>query len=442
MRESVAIVRSTLEELRTVFLGTASRHDATQNRWVIAETGYNQFLQGPRDSGWSVEKPIEHRDFTLRRPIPYRVTPEQQQQIRDQRPDAQFASLEGDDCVSYVAPMIESNFLLKGSLPARDAFIPLAHDAGFCLIKLLQHHDLVLKLPELVPFEAIGVVDSWTIDTLLPSDLTERWLAFLHILGWQNLGLSPLRAERAIWHENTSILGDPAEIQKALATPMLEKLRERITLPPRYFASTLKTDLNLASVYATDVLLNGLIDPPTIDVPAYAAALASLQPGNDDATKFHRLVQEILTVSFAPDLHSPISEEKYHEGRGRIDIVFRNAAERGYFADLPFRHNVLCPVVFFECKNYSNDVSGTEFAQLASRFSEKRSKVGFIVCRTIDDMDAIQKRCRDHFQDKHEHIVVLQDSDLLEVLNSRSAGDRAAISQYLHAKFRPIFMDR
>lgn len=114
-------------------------------------------------------------------------------------------------------------------------------------------------------------------------------------------------------------------------------------------------------------------------------------------------------------------------------------AESGYE---PFRHSIMCPVVFFECKNYSNDVSSTEFAQLASRFSEKRSKVGFIVCRKIDDLVAIQERCRDHFQDKHEHILVLQDSDLLELLKMRSTGDIAAMSRYLHAKFRPIFLDK
>ena len=185
------------------------------------------------------------------------------------------------------------------------------------------------KLPELVPYESIGYARARSGSTNLPTNLTERWLGFLHVLGWQNLDFCPLRAERAIWHENTSILGDPAELQKTLATSLFATLKEKIPLPPRYFASTINTDLNLASVYAIDSLLSGMIDAPTIDVQSITDELASIEPGRIDASRFHSLVKNLLTVIFEPDLHSGVCEERLHEGRGRIDIVFADAAERG-----------------------------------------------------------------------------------------------------------------
>ena len=441
LRDPASSIRSTLAGLRSVFLGAASRHDGMRSRWVIAEADYNTYLQGPNDAEWAQDKLIASRGYTLRHPTPYRVSPEQQQQILKERPDAKFGSFERDNEVFYIVPLINSNFLFRGDLAGRDAFTALSHDAGFCLLQLLQIRKLSLKLPELVPYDTIASVQSRKVSTNLPSDLDDRWLAFLHILGWQNLSFSPLRAERSIWHKNTSILGDPGELQSALGTPMFEKLREKIPFPARYFASTMRTDMNLASVYAIDAILAGMINLPTIDVARFTEALASIPPGREDAASFHKLVKEVLAIIFQPDLHSPASEEKLHEGRGRIDIVFTNAAERGYFADLPFRHNIKCPIVFFECKNYSSDVTGPEFAQLASRFSDNRSNVGFIVCRTIDDKKLVRDRCRDRFQDKLEHVLVLDDEDLVGLLKLKSEGNAEAISQYLHAKFRPVFMD-
>ena len=435
------VVLRTLEELRSVFLGAASRHDAVQSRWVIAEADYTGFLTGPDDDDWSVNKRIASRTFTLRDPTPYPVSEEQRQQIQNERPDAIFVTFADGSHLCHVPTPIYSQFHFAGQHSARNAFTMYSPDSGFCLLQLLQIRQLSLKLPELVPYESIGYARARSGSTNLPTNLLERWLAFLHVLGWQNLDLSPLRAERVIWHENSRILGDPTKLQSTFADPMFATLKERIPLPPRYFASTINTDLNLASVYAIDSLLSGMIDVPTVDVQSLSDELGSIEPGKKDASRFHSLVKTLLTVIFEPDLHSGVCEERLHEGRGRIDIVFSNAAERGYFADLPFRHNIICPVVFFECKNYADDIAGPEFAQLTSRFSDRRSKVGFIVCRAIDNEELLKKRCRDCFHDRQEHVVVLTDSDLLTLLKLKSQNDNSAISRHLYAKFRPVFMD-
>jgi len=97
--------------------------------------------------------------------------------------------------------------------------------------------------------------------------------------------------------------------------------------------------------------------------------------------------------------------------------------------------------VFFECKNYSSDIGPSEFAQLTSRFSDNRGKVGFLVCRSVANKELAEKRCRDSFVGKREHILVLDDADLIAMLEFKMQGDAQKVSQYLHAKFRPVFMN-
>ncbi|MCI0376220.1 MAG: hypothetical protein L0215_01305 [Gemmataceae bacterium] len=439
--DTLQFVRRTLETLRETFHGISSRHDRSFCQWVIAEESHKDRLSGQNDREWSKDRRIAGRAFRIREPDLRFVSAEEHQQIIDQRPDAVFSTNSADEPVYYHQPGISSNLNFRGDIASFREFQSVAHDAGFCLVHSLQLHPVALKLPELVPFESIATSKSTASSTNLPENLSERWVAFLHVLGWQNLAFSPLRAERKVWHENTMLLGDAEELHKLMDWIPFARLREHIPLPLRFFASTLLSDLNLSSVYAIDALLAGLFDRPTIDVQRFRQSLAALPPGKEHAKAFHQLALEILVAIFEPDLHSPVPEETIHERRGRIDIVFTNAAERGYFSDLAFLHHIKCPVVFFECKNYSSDVGPSEFAQLISRFSERRSNVGFIVCRKIENKQLAQKRCRDRFQDKQEHILVLDDSDLVELLQLKAEGDAQAVSRSLHCKFRPIFMD-
>ena len=437
-----AEIRTGFELLRSVFAGIAARHDRAMSRLVIAEDGYREFLRGPRDSDFSEENMIAGHGFTIREPSARQITAEERDQIVADNPEAKVGQSGDGHVLVHLQPGVHSQMVFSGDIPSFGQFQSAAHDAGFFLITFLHNRRVELKLPELVPLGAVTSVPTRSGSTNLPSSLFERWVLFLHILGWQAPQHAPLRAQRALWHENFRLLVDPEEMHRFVGeTPLSEKLAS-IPIPPKYFASNLFGDLSVASVYAIDGLLTGRIDTPLVNVEDLRQRLAAIRPGNEGASAYHALVAEILSAVVEPDLDEPISEEKYHEGRGRIDIVFRNSAERGYFADLLFRHHLKCPVVFFECKNYSSDIGSEEFAQLSSRFSAKRSKVGFIVCRTIDNKELVHQRCKDRFSANDEHIVVLEDSDLIALLDAKDAGDSIGVSRLLHAKWRPIFMDQ
>jgi hypothetical protein len=438
-----AETRQGLELLRPIFAGIAARHDRVASRLTVAEQDFNQFLIGPSDNGWAQNKIIGFHGLTIREPQLFPVTEDDVKRITAARPDAKFAQFKDRKEQFYVQTAVNSQLLFTGDIPGFAQLKAAGHDAGFFALRLLQETPVELNLPELVPLAAVGAAHSVSGSTLLPSNLFERWILFVHILGWQSFRRIPFRAERVLWHENFQFSGDPERIPKELEmSPFAEQLRDKIPLPPRYFASTLIQDPSLASVYAIDTLLAGRINAPLIEAESFRKRLAAVSPGRPQAAEYHKLVSEIVTLVFEPDLRNPVLEDKIHEGRGRIDIVFDNAAGQGYFSDIQFRHGIKCPVVFFECKNYSNDISGPEFAQLALRLSEKRSKVGFIVCRTVDDNETVLKKCKDQFNDYSNHIVVLTDDDLLELLEAKAKNDNDSVARCLHAKWRPIFMNQ
>lgn len=144
--------------------------------------------------------------------------------------------------------------------------------------------------------------------------------------------------------------------------------------------------------------------------------LKSIEPGADNATKYHRTIAGVLELIFYPDLNHPVTERPIHDGRKRIDITFDNAASSGFFLRLHTVLKVPAQFVFVECKNYSGQVANPELDQLSGRFSTNRGKFGLMVCRTVDDMRGLLKKCSDTYKDDRGVIVPITDEDLIDIL--------------------------
>ena len=141
--------------------------------------------------------------------------------------------------------------------------------------------------------------------------------------------------------------------------------------------------------------------------------------GNEAASQYHNMMIGVLELIFYPHLINPYKEQEIHEGRKRIDIVFENAAEQNSVLDrLISKHHIPCQYIFFECKNYSRDVANPEMDQLSGRFSPRRGRVGFLLCRNIDDFDLFIKRCKDTYNDDRGLIIPLVDNDIISLLNN------------------------
>jgi hypothetical protein len=115
--------------------------------------------------------------------------------------------------------------------------------------------------------------------------------------------------------------------------------------------------------------------------------LDTIYPGSDDAHSYHQLIAKIANRLFSPDLTGMKTEREINEGRKRIDICFDNVAVSGFFHDLKVAHQIKCPVVFMECKNYSSDPGNPELDQLQGRLGQG-----------CDRQSALSRECCDAFQ--------------------------------------------
>lgn len=186
------------------------------------------------------------------------------------------------------------------------------------------------------------------------------------------------------------------------------------------------SDSNLSNINIRDIanrLLHQLNDIPS---------------GNADATRYHRLIIGILELLFYPHLIYPEREREIHEGRKRIDITFDNAAKMGIFRRLSENMRLPSQYIFVECKNYSSDPENPELDQLAGRFSINRGKVGFLLCRTIDNLNLFIARCRDTYRDDRGLIIPLTDNDISQLLHNIDYSTSAFLDNFLSEKVREI----
>lgn len=178
-----------------------------------------------------------------------------------------------------------------------------------------------------------------------------------------------------------------------------------------------------------------------VDWDSLLTNVTSVQPGNAGATAYHRATKDLLAAVFYPNLVHPRIEQEINQGRKRIDIVFQNSANSGFFQWLS-RHYT-CPKIVVECKNYSGNPANPELDQLSGRFGPNRGRVGFLICRSFSGDDARNKfiqSCRDTANDEHGFIIPLEDTDLSALAELASHGDQRGIDQFLRERFDRLIM--
>ena len=176
------------------------------------------------------------------------------------------------------------------------------------------------------------------------------------------------------------------------------------------------------------------------DIDKKISELRQINPGKAQAYEYERLILGILQDLLYPHLQSPKLGDSKADGRQVIDITFNNTSFKGFFADLAKR-NVVCAQVFFECKNYSEDIKNPQFDQLLGRFDYRTSTIGFIVCRTVDDEQKIIEFCRDRAKQQQRYIIVLSDEDVIQLLESKKGKENEyeiALNSFFNKKLEEI----
>ena len=145
-----------------------------------------------------------------------------------------------------------------------------------------------------------------------------------------------------------------------------------------------------------------------------------------------------MELLFYPSMCYPTIEREIHDGRKRIDLVFDNCAETGFFYRLSTTYKIPSPFIFVECKNYSNEISNPELDQLSGRFSFNRGRFGILTCRTSENYETLISRCRDTYKDDRGLIIPLIDEDLCNLLDVYDEQNSSSIDVYMQNKFRLI----
>lgn len=148
-----------------------------------------------------------------------------------------------------------------------------------------------------------------------------------------------------------------------------------------------------------------------VDFDNLLNSVLTLAPGPEDAAKYHRAIESLLTAVFYPALTQPVIEYELDQGRKRVDIAYTNTANKGFFNWLTIQRHP-CSYIFVECKNYQSDPSNPEIDQICGRFSPLRGKVGILVCRSFINKGKFLERCRDAAIQRHEFVIALDDDDL------------------------------
>lgn len=187
---------------------------------------------------------------------------------------------------------------------------------------------------------------------------------------------------------------------------------------PVYFENFKRTaKLNLNPLSNEEIIENYTNDFYLNIIEKLIRGFENIEPGRNDADKFHEHIIASMNFLFYPNLNNPVKELEINQGRKRIDLAYENAASQGFFHSLHSIKQIPCPYIFIECKNYTKDVTNPELDQLNGRFSPNRGKVGFMIFRNCTNEELLFKRCSDYYKDNQNLIIPLQDKDFIFILN-------------------------
>ncbi len=177
-------------------------------------------------------------------------------------------------------------------------------------------------------------------------------------------------------------------------------------------------------------------EPKKIDYSELKEKLRAIPTGKKDASNYHNVMVGILEAIFSPNLYAPAKEEKIHNGRKFIDIIFLNGAKKGFFKYIT--NNFRFPQIICECKNYTEDPANPAFDQLSGRFSPNRGQFGFLLARTFKNKNKAKQRCKDTANDHRGFIIPLDDADIMQLIDWKNKNDFQKIDDFLTNQFREL----
>lgn len=175
------------------------------------------------------------------------------------------------------------------------------------------------------------------------------------------------------------------------------------------------------------------------DLSEYLSSeLDKISPGIKDAGSYHSLVLGIISFLFFPNLIYPQKEAEVNEGRKRIDILYTNGKNDGFFYRVALDADIKANFVTVECKNYNKDIANAELDQLLGRFDHHRGKLGMLLFRATDNRDLLIKRCKDGVRSGQGLILPMDDIFIKKCLKHVSDMNRYLIDSELATLYAEV----
>ena len=245
--------------------------------------------------------------------------------------------------------------------------------------------------------------------------------------------------------ENLRANSSLVQVVKGKAKVFKKDVREKVPHSKQMVAEFVAAHPEILEIYKNIAKRHSSMSAFNDDEPSIqticqrlAGLLPQIPAGAKDADAYHQAVQGALTALFYPNLILPKKEWSINDGRKRVDIVFTNAGDTGFFSQRRDDPRVNANTVIVECKNYSNDIANEELDQLLGRFDGNRGKLGLVTCREIDNLDLLASRCRDAAIRSQGYMIALTDDDIVRMLELKALMKEEKIESILHGKFRDL----
>lgn len=212
--------------------------------------------------------------------------------------------------------------------------------------------------------------------------------------------------------------------------PIIEKTRK--VLERKVYVGETQSELAIANVLDAESYVGF--------GAALGATLSELDPGKAQAYAFEDIITVIIEYVFRNHFTSSSIRNQFeiHEKRKRIDIKAEWKSNSSLKTVVTVDNNLKSSFVPVECKNYSKPLSNEEFGQMVDRCHTRHRHFGIITCRKIDDWKRIIQQCNDRYDAHGYLIIVLDDSDLQQLLQYADESNDDKIVEYIAHKITEV----
>lgn len=150
-------------------------------------------------------------------------------------------------------------------------------------------------------------------------------------------------------------------------------------------------------------------------------ALSSCNPGRNDWHVYQSLVGDILEHLFSPQLSKPIPEASDKTRTNRRDFILPNYSETGFWSFM--RDKYKADYVVVDSKNYTRKIKKSDVLQIANYLKVHGAGLfALILSRIGGDSAGCEHTLREQWLIHEKLILVLDDSDVIEMLTAKSDG--------------------